>query len=203
MFVGLPKRTVPGRSHVGRRGGRSSAAGGAPARVVLLLGAAISTGVVSLMLSGGCAHYSFSPSLRSQVKNVAVPVLANETLEYGAGQAMTDAIIEQFTVDNSLRVVGEKAADSIIRGRIVSYERKVFSYDSGGNPREYRVTAVAGLSYVDLRKNEVIWEADVEGWAIYGVSGSGGETLTTEDEAKEAAFVKLAEDVLGRTVQGW
>ena len=54
----------------------------------------------------------------------------------------------------------------------------------------------------DLSTKETIWEGEIEGWAIYAVSGEGGG-LTTEDEAKAAAFEKLAQDVLAKTVQGW
>jgi hypothetical protein len=59
------------------------------------------------------------------------------------------------------------------------------------------------LSFVDLDRGESIWEDDVEGWALYSVTGSGDETLTSEEEARDLAFEKLAEDVLAKTVQGW
>lgn len=155
-----------------------------------------------LLAVAGCAHYSFSPSVKTHMSTVAVPILINETLEYGAAQSLTDAIITEFTNDNTLRVVGETDADSIIRGSVVLYSRPVMSYDASGNPREYKVRVVAHLSYEDLTRNETIWEDDVEGWAVYTVSGDGGE-LTTEEDARSVAFEKLAQDVLSKTVQGW
>lgn len=156
----------------------------------------------ALVAMAGCAHYSFSPSVRTHISTVAVPVLINETLEYGAEQGLTDAIIDQFADDNTLRVVGETDADSIIRGSVTVYQRPVMSYDAAGNPREYKVRVVAHLSYEDLTRNETIWEDDVEGWAVYSDSAGGGE-LTTEEEARTLAFEKLAQDVLSKTVQGW
>jgi hypothetical protein len=42
----------------------------------------------------------------------------------------------------------------------------------------------------------------MEGWAVYSVAGEGGDA-TTEEEARTTAFEKLAQDVLGKTVQGW
>ena len=158
--------------------------------------------VLALLISAGCSHYSFSSSVKTHIATIAVPVLANETLEYGAEQGVTDAIITEFTNDNALRVVGEEEADSILRGAIVVYERPVRSYDAAGDPREYRVRVVARLSYEDLTRNEVVWEDDVEGWAVYSETGGGG-ALTSEDEAREYAFEKLAQDVLSKTVQGW
>ena len=164
---------------------------------LVLLGAAL-----VLIGGAGCSHYSFSSAMKTHISTVAVPVLLNETLEYGAEQGVTEAIIAEFTEDNALRVVTEEEADSILRGAVVLYERPVISYDASGNPREYKVRVVARLSYEDLTKNEVVWEKEVEGWAVYSeVEESGG--LTTEEQAREYAFRKLAQDVLSESVQGW
>jgi hypothetical protein len=165
----------------------------------------IRTGVLVLLVAvatAACSHYSFSPALRTHVRTIAVPIPGNETLEYGAEQDLTDAIIQEFSEDNTLRVVGEDNADSIIRGAVALYERTVLSYDSGGNPREYKVRVVAKLSYEDLTLKETVWESEVEGWAVYSTSAETGEPIT-EDEARGLAFEKLAEDVLARTIQGW
>jgi len=184
-------RTVSGEIGPGTRPGTALQI------ALLLLGA-------GLVLTGGagCSHYSFSSALKTHISTIAVPVLLNETLEYGAAQGVTDALITEFTEDNALRVVGEEEADSILRGAVVLYERLVMSYDASGNPTEYKVRVVAGLSYEDLTKSEVVWEEDVEGWSVYSEVGEGGG-LTTEEEAREYAFEKLAQDVLSKTVQGW
>ncbi len=169
---------------------------------VLRAGALLIGAGLALFGGGGCSHYGFSSAVKTHISTIAVPVLLNETLEYGAEQGVTDAIVAQFTEDNTLRVVGEEEADSILRGAVVLYERPVMSYDASGNPKEYKVRVVAKLSYEDLTKNEVVWEEEVEGWAVYSDTAAGGYEAT-EEEAREYAFVKLAQDVLSKTVQGW
>jgi hypothetical protein len=158
--------------------------------------------LAAALAAQSCSHYGFSPAGRGGTSTVAIPIFANETLEYGAEQDLTDALIEEFTDDNSMRVVPEEEAESIIRGVVIAYERPVLSYDAGGSPREYRVRVVARIAYENLSTKETVWEADVEGWAIYAVTAEGGG-LTSEDEAREVAFEKLAQDVLSKTVQGW
>jgi hypothetical protein len=158
--------------------------------------------VIAALLAAGCSHYGFSASVRTHIRSIAIPILANETLEYGAEQDLTDALINEFTNDNTLRVVGADEADSILRGAVVLYERPVVAYDAGGNPIEYKVRVVARLSYEDLTKNAVVWEGDVEGWALYSAAGGVGD-FTTEAEARSAAFQQIAQDVLSKTVQGW
>lgn len=164
--------------------------------------ASIAFAVAAALALTGCANYSFSSAVKTHISTIAVPVLVNETLEYSAEQDLTTSIIDEFTDDNALRVVGEEEADSILRGAVVLYERPVMSYDASGNPREYKVRVVAKLSYEDLTRNEVVWEEEVEGWAVYSESGESG-SLTNEEEARAYAFKKLAEDVLSKTVQGW
>jgi hypothetical protein len=169
-------------------------------------GSALADSLLALALVAsslaGCSHYSFSSAVKTHISTVAIPVLANETLEYGAEQGVTDALINEFTDDNALRVVGEEQADSIIRGAVLLYERPVVSYDAAGSPNEYKVRVVASLTYEDLTRNEIVWEGEVEGWALYSLDGSAG-TLTTEEEARLYAFQKLAQDVLAKTVQSW
>jgi hypothetical protein len=165
------------------------------------------TRAIVLMLAAvacqSCSHYGFSPSGgKGGLSSIAIPILTNETLEYGAEQELTDALVEEFSDDNSLRVVPEEEAESVLRGAVVAYERPVVSYDAGGSPREYRVRVVARLSYENRSTRETIWEGEVEGWAIYTVTGEGGD-LTSEEEARAVALEKLAQDVLAKTVQGW
>jgi hypothetical protein len=153
-------------------------------------------------VAAGCSHYSFSSAVQTHIKTIAIPILANETLEFGVGQELTDALISEFTDNNALSVAGQEEADSTLRGTILVYERPVISYDAAGNPGEYKVRVVAALAYEDLTAQETVWEEEVEGWAVYSESGQGGD-LTTEEEARAAALKKLAEDVLSKTVQSW
>ncbi|MBD3348032.1 MAG: hypothetical protein GF400_02405 [Candidatus Eisenbacteria bacterium] len=164
-------------------------------------GLPLAAGLFAIWLAG-CAGYSFSPAVKTHISTIAVPILTNETLEFGVEQEITDALISRFADDNTLRVVGEESTDSILRGAVTVYERPVMSYDASGNPREYKVRVVARLTYEDLTRDEIVWQEDVEGWAVYSESGEGGG-LTSEDEARERAFEKLAQDVLAKTVQGW
>ncbi|MBM3307070.1 MAG: LptE family protein [Candidatus Eisenbacteria bacterium] len=159
--------------------------------------------VAVLLVLTGCSHYGFSPAVRAGgPRTVAVPVLANETIEYGAEEGVTSAIIAALTENNAMRVVPESEAEAIVRGSVTLYERPVLSYDAAGNPREYRVRVAASLSYDDRRSGTTIWSGTVEGWGVYALSGEGGG-LTTEEQARAAAFEMLSEELLSKTVQGW
>jgi hypothetical protein len=159
--------------------------------------------IVAAVACLSCSHYGFSPSSgKGGMTSIAIPILTNETLEYGVAEELTDALVEEFTNDNSLSVVPEDEAQSVLRGAVIAYERPVVAYDAGGSPTEYRVQVVAKLTYENRSTKETIWEGEVEGWAIYSAGGQGGD-LTSEDEARASAVQKLAQDVLAKTVQAW
>jgi hypothetical protein len=141
-----------------------------------------------------------SVSLPSHLETVAVPLFANETMEYGVDQTLTDAVVTEFIDDNSLRVVDAKVADSVVEGTILSYEEDVYGYDQDGNVREYRVQFNARVLFRDVEKDEISWEEQMVGWSTYAVSG---DETKTEQEAQEEALTKLAEDIVSRAVKGW
>jgi len=157
---------------------------------------------IALVALAGCGYYSFSPTAqKGGDTSVAVPVLENETLEFGIESDVTDALIDVFTEEGALRVVSEAEADALVRGAVTLYDRSVMSYDADGNPREYKVRVVADLAYETVASREVIWEGTAEGWAVYSTSGENENT--TEEQARDEALEKLADDVLSKTVQGW
>ena len=157
--------------------------------------------LVLVLSLAGCGYYSFSPSLqKGGVGTVAVPVLENETLEYGIETEITEVLNDVLT-EGGLRVVGEDEADALLRGAVTLYERSVMSYDAGGDPREYKVRILADLAYEVISSREMIWEGTAEGWAVYSTAGDG--EFNSEEEARDDAIEKLADDVLSKTVQGW
>ncbi len=163
---------------------------------------ALLAALAASLLAAGCGYYSFSPAVqKGGIGTVAIPVLGNESLEYGIETDVTEALNETFTEDGGLRVVAEDEADALLRGAVSLYERTVMSYDAEGDPREYKVRILADLAYERVSTREIIWEGTAEGWAVYSAEGTGENT--TEEEAREEALSELAENVLSKTVQGW
>jgi len=79
-------------------------------------------------LSGGCA-YTVGSSLPAGFRTVWVPVFDNSTRTVGLEGEVTAAVISEFQSEGALRPAGEKRADCILRGRIVSYKRDVVRKD--------------------------------------------------------------------------
>jgi hypothetical protein len=152
-----------------------------------------------LTIIGGCSYYSFSGStLPSHIKTVAVPLFENRTTEYGITDRLTEEIINMLVRDNTLKVVPEGKADSLLRGSIVGYEKEAYTFDENENVREYIVRIYVDASFEDLRKKKQLWQEErLEGWGTYLAQGE------TEENAQEGAIAKLSEDLVNKLIAGW
>jgi len=152
-----------------------------------------------ITILAGCGYYSFSGStLPSHIKTVAVPLFTNRTTQYGIEGKLTESLITALVRDNTLKVVPEGRADSVLRGSIVDYKKEAYTYDENENVKEYIVHIYVTASFEDLRKKRELWkEEKLEGWGTYLAQGE------TEDKAQERAIDKLSEDLVNKLIAGW
>jgi hypothetical protein len=151
-----------------------------------------------VLFISGCGAYSFSGSGVSGVKTLAVPLFDDQSGEYGMREALTEKIAERFVQDNTLKVVNEKNADSILRGVITKYSREAYTFDEQENVEEYITRIWVTVSFEESKNKKSIWKEDnLLGWGVYSAQDE------TEDMGKERAIDKLAEDIVNKTVKGW
>jgi len=154
--------------------------------------------IVQLLFLTNCSYYSFSGSGLKGISSVAVPLFEDQTQEYGLRESLTQKLVDAYVQDNTLKVVNQKNSDSILNGTITRYLREAHTYDENENVKEYKVRVFVKVTLEETEKKKIIWEEDnLEGWAIYSTLDE------TEDDGKEKALQKLAEDIVNRTVKGW
>lgn len=161
--------------------------------------------LVTLALGAGSCGYTTSTALLpTHLKTIAIPVFANETTEYTLEQDVTNAVIDRFVKDNHLRVVNEKDADAVVRGRITAYRNSIFGFSSTTRAQEYRVTISCAVVFKDQVKNREVWnEPALVKTANYYVVDVPGERAKTELDGRQEAIAKIADEVLSRSVEGW
>jgi hypothetical protein len=138
------------------------------------------------------------------LKTVAIPVFENATTEYTLEQDVTNAVIERFVKDNHLRVVDERSANAVIRGKLTGYKNAVFGFSAANRAQEYRVTLTCSVVFKDLVKNREIWnEAELVKTANYFVVDVPGDSARTELDGRKEAITKIADEILTRSVEGW
>jgi len=146
-----------------------------------------------------------SPALLpAHLKTVAIPAFENGTTEYTLEQDVTNAVIERFVKDNHLRVVDERTANAVIRGKLTGYKNAVFGFSAANRAQEYRVTLTCSVVFKDLVKNREIWnEPELIKTANYFVVDVPGDSARTELDGRKEAITKIADEILTRSVEGW
>ncbi len=154
--------------------------------------------LIAFLFFSSCGYYSFSSSVSGTLKTIAIPLFDNRTSEYGLREALTQGVVDNFIKDNTLKVTGEKNADSILRGTVTAYERKAHTYTTQETIKEYIVYITVKASFENLKEKKIIWQEDkLTGWGIYAAENE------SEDDGKARAVSKLAEDIVNLTVKGW
>jgi hypothetical protein len=135
---------------------------------------------------------------------VAIPVFENGTTEYTLEQDVTAAVVERFVRDNHLRIVDERSANAVIRGKLIGYKNAVFGFSAANRAQEYRVTLTCSVVFKDLVKNREIWsEPNLVKTANYFVVDVPGQPARTELDGRKEAITKIADEILNRSVEGW
>lgn len=166
-------------------------------RAALLIGASL--GVAS------CAYTTSTALLPAHLKTIAIPVFENGTTEYTLEQEITKAVIDRFVADNHLKVVDERSANAVLRGKVTTYRNTVFGFTGGTQQaQEYRVTIGVAVTFKDQVKNRELWtEPEMVKTANYFVLPGPGRTPQTELDGRKEAITKIADEILSRAVEGW
>jgi len=133
-----------------------------------------------------------------------VPLFENTTVEYNLEHDITDAVIARFVQDNHLKVVGERDANAVLRGKITLYKNSVFGFSAVNRAQEYRVTIGVAVVLKDMIKNrEIFNEPDLIKFSNYYVANVPGDSAHTELDGRRAAIAKIADEILSRSVESW
>ncbi len=156
-----------------------------------------------LLIAGGCG-YTLSSVLPSHIKSLAVPVFANSTVEFGIADDVTRAVQDAFQTEGRLALRPEREADSVIRGTVLLYRNRPFSYTQDERATQYEITLAVKLLYRDLVRNRDLWKEDAFSVrTTYNVVTVGSAPAKTEAEARAELVQLLANQIVSRTVQGW
>jgi len=148
-----------------------------------------------------CMHgcYSFSSSGASHLKTVAIPIFQDQTAEFGIKEELTDAVIDQFTRDNTLRVTDRRRADSLIEGTIVGVSDRAGAFSSDESVQDIKVFVTVTVEFQDLKKRKTVWEEELSQWGTFNPDEAGQSRATAISEALD----KIATDILNKSVSGW
>uniref|UniRef100_A0A7C6EBY9 LptE family protein n=1 Tax=candidate division WOR-3 bacterium TaxID=2052148 RepID=A0A7C6EBY9_UNCW3 len=150
----------------------------------------------SLFALSGCG-YSTNALIAPHLKTIAIPLVENQTMRPGLGEALTDSLISAFTRDRHLRVTNIENAHLVLECRITGYNRTPQAYDEKQNVYAYQVTIDANCKAEDKVKSEIVWEEPVSAWITYDPKQE------SEEKGIEKVIAKLASEIVRRTITSW
>jgi len=168
------------------------------------LSLAVFAAILFSILAANCGYYSFSGStLPGHIKTVAVPTFGNRTSEFGVPEDLTDALIEEFTKDNTLKVADRRSADSMIHGEITNIRDQAGAYNQNEQVSEIKVYVTVNVAFDDLKKNQTFWDEQITQWGTYNPDLAPGQGNTTRQEAIQEAIGKIVTEIINKTISNW
>lgn len=156
------------------------------------------------MLVTGCGYTASPALLPSHLKTIAIPVFENGTPEAQLEQQVTDEVVQRFVRDNHLRIVDEKSSNAVIRGKVIGYKNAIYGFAANtSTANAYRVTITVQVTFKDLVKNRELWSDELVKSAIWYAQDVPGQSARSELEGRKEAILKIADEVLSRSVEGW
>ena len=153
-----------------------------------------------LFLISGCAYSVYSNSL-PHLKSINISSFENKTDEFELEEDLLEFLVTRYDEDGRLRVVN-LIPDCILEGSILDYNRKIDTYDEAG-VEEYKVKYLFRLKFTDLTTNEIIWEKDSLILSEVFSESSDSAEYKNEEDAREAIYEKLFDDIMKNTLEQW
>jgi len=146
-----------------------------------------------------CGLYSFSGSLPPHLKTVAVPLFENRTAEFAIAEDLTDAVLKEFTRDNSLKIGERGSADVLVEGAVISLEDRAGAFDAAEQVEDFKVYLTVQVLCTDQTKRLKLWEERITQW------GSFDPNLGPDSrkDGLNEAMAKISQEILNKTVAGW
>lgn len=155
------------------------------------------------LLFTGCAGYRIGSMLPGDVKSVYVPTFVNKTGEPLIEFDTTQAVIQQFQLDGSLKVVGEEDADAILTVVLTEYRLEPVSYrkDVRTAAQQYRLFIAANMVMRRTKDQTVVAESPkVIGKYVFDVVG---DLSSSKLRANPLAATDLGYNIVQLLVEYW
>lgn len=149
---------------------------------------------------GGCG-YTVRGTLPAHINTISVPIFRNRTQEPAIESLITRAVVEAFSTNGRLRVVGSGQADAVLDGEITDYRIGSIAFDRDENVRLYRLVVTVNLRLRDMRRNTVLFQQDgVREQADFRVQNAVSQTISREETALRVAATDIGRAIVSLTV---
>lgn len=165
--------------------------------------------LIALASLPGCAIYRFGQQslYRPDIRTVHVPIVESDSFRRNLGERLTEALVREIELKTPYKVVGADRADSVLRARLVTENKRVINETGFDDPRDLETDYFVQLSWTDRRGDLIMNHCDVPASPLLinvsQVSNfvpEAGQSLST---AQQEVITKLAEQIVGQMEAPW
>ncbi len=156
-------------------------------------------GTLLCLLLSSCGIYSFTGSIPSHIKTVAIPLFDDNTSFPGVREDLTNKVIDRFIAENVLQVVPESNADLLITGTILSIQERAAIITTGEAVEQYEVYVNVKVKCTEIKSGKVWWEKTLR---RFGVMEGVGD-IDARNDAIETANIDITQDIIDNTLANW
>lgn len=146
-----------------------------------------------------CGYYSFTGSIPSDIKTVAVPLFDDNTSFPGVREDLTNMVIDRFINENVLQVVPESKADLIITGTILSIQERAAIITPGEDVEQFEVYVNVKVKCAEIKSGKVWWEKTLRRFGV--MEGVGN--IDARNDAIDVAITEITQDIIDNTLANW
>ena len=168
-----------------------------------------------------CGFYSLAGSIPPHIKSISIPLMENQTAEFGLAESITDGILDQFHEVGILTLADSDIANSILNGKIIKVTEGPYTYSKKESVSEYRYKIDIKIEWFDVLNQKNILEGNYSAFGAYGLSGDiGSDGIDNDNDGKidsddddefgeprsfatKVAVRKIAEDILNDIMTTW
>ena len=146
----------------------------------------------------GCGYHwqGKETNLPPEIRSVAIPILANRTVQAGIESEVSRALVEKFTSGKRVSVTPQSSADALLTGTVRSFTTSPVAVTSSTQVSiEYRATVVVEFTFQSQSDGKVLFREVMSEWRNYPVVSDLNATEQNKREAVRRISILLAEKI--------
>ncbi len=157
-------------------------------------------GILILVTGISCVKYSFKGALPSYLKTIYIENFEDLTNYPGVWEDFMQQLNRAFISDNTLSITEDvKTADLILRGQIVSINRRPVSFTPQEQVEQFQMVTNVKVECMNTHTQKPLWSETISRYGII----SGTAVRDEIDAAIQVAIEQIVDDIIAKTIGAW
>ncbi|MGQ0635418.1 MAG: LPS assembly lipoprotein LptE [Planctomycetaceae bacterium] len=154
----------------------------------------------------GCG-YTVGAPFAPEIRTVHVPAFTSNSNRRGIEYQLTEAVQKQIQQRSHFKLSKEADADTLLRGRVVDYSKRVLGQTGNSDPRQLEMNLRVEVTWEDARTGEVLRQQQIpitpEALALAAQSDLAPEIGQSLATGTNDAVSRLARNIVDMMESPW